>query len=141
MSENRLKRVAMALKVLNPDDDFAEILTNLGLSAQDLMSFLESLALDFQVSILTLEEVDKTKVRVFSHWERAYLSQEAREFLLSAVHTKTIVPAEMEHALAILFATAPEMVDVEDICGILANIVADPNRTAVFGFIDQSIIH
>lgn len=138
MSDNRLKRMAMALKVLNPSDDFEEILTNLGLSAEDLVGFLESLALDFQVSILTFEEIDKTKTRIFSRWEQAFLSKDARDFLLSALDTNAIVRSEMEHALAVLFATSPGFADVEEICGILANIVEDPNRMAVFGTFDQN---
>ena len=141
MSDNRLKRMAMALKVLNPEDDFEEILTNLGLSTQDFLGFLESLSLDFQISILTLEEVDKTKTRVFSRWEQAFLTKEARDFLLSALDTKAIVPSEMEQALAILFATSPEFADVEEVCGVLENIVEDPGRVAVLGSFNEKYIH
>ncbi|MCK9525724.1 MAG: DUF494 family protein [Limnochordia bacterium] len=141
MSDSKLKRMAIALKVLNPDDDFEEILTNLGLSTQDVMGFLESLALDFQVSILTFAEVDETKTRVFSPWEQAFLTKEARDFLLSALYTEAIAPSEMEQALAVLFATSPEFADVEEICGILENIVEDPSRVAVLGYSDQRFNH
>jgi uncharacterized protein Smg (DUF494 family) len=133
--------MAMALKVLNPEDDFEEILTNLGLSTQDFLGFLESLSLDFQISILTLEEVDKTKTRVFSRWEQAFLTKEARDFLLSALDTKAIAPSEMEQALAILFATSPEFADVEEVCGVLENIVEDPGRVAVLGSFNEKYIH
>jgi uncharacterized protein Smg (DUF494 family) len=133
--------MAMALKVLNPDDEFEEILMNLGLSAQDFMSFLESLALDFQVSILTLDDVDETKTRVFSLWERAFMSKETRDFLLSALHNEVLAPAEMEQVLAVLFATAPGFIDMEELYGILENVVEDPDRIAVLGPGDQKTIH
>jgi hypothetical protein len=47
----------------------------------------------------------------------------------------------MEQALAILFATSPEFADVEEICGILENIVEDPSRGAVLGSFDQRFNH
>lgn len=141
MDENRLKRMAMALKMLNPDDQFEELLQSLGLSGHDLLRFLESLALDLQVSILTLDDVDDTKTRVFNLWEQAFLSGEAREFLLSALHNEVIIPSEMEQALAVLFATSPGFADVEEICGILESIVEDPKRMAVLGRFDQKFIH
>ncbi|MDI9485796.1 MAG: hypothetical protein QM372_10065 [Bacillota bacterium] len=141
MSENKLKRKAKALKKLEPSDKFADILLSLGLSAQDFMDFLESLALDFQVSILTVDEVDDSKTRVFNLWEQAFITKEAREFLLSALHTKAIFPSEMEQALALLFAQAPEIADVEEVRGILENIVEDPGRNAVLGPFNDSVYH
>ena len=141
MDEDRLKRMAMALKMLKPDDQIEELLMNVGLSGRDLLRFLEALASDFQVSILTLDDVDDTKTRVFNLWEQAFLSKEAREFLLSALHSEVIIPSEMEQALAVLFATSPGFADVEEICGILESIVEDPKRIAVLGPFDQEIIH
>ena len=141
MSENKIKRMAMALKMLNPDDEFEKILMSLGLSSQDFMGFLESLALDFQVSILTLDDVDNNKTRVFNLWEQAFLSREAREFLLSALYTEAIVPSEMEQALAVLFAQAQGYADVEDVRGILESIVEDPERGAVLGPLEGKFIH
>ncbi|HBN96223.1 MAG TPA: hypothetical protein DDZ66_07970 [Firmicutes bacterium] len=142
MNENKIKRMVMALKILNPDDKFEEILMSLGLSSQDFMGFLESLALDFQVSILTLDDVDnKPKTRVFNLWEQAFLSREAREFLLSALYTEAIVPSEMEQALAVLFAQAQGYADVEEVRGILESIVEDPDRAAVLGPLDSKSIH
>lgn len=141
MNESKLKRMAMALKILNPDDEFEEILTSLGLSSQDLMGFLESLALDFQVSILTLDDVDTTKTRVFNLWEQAFISQEARDFLYAALYTKAIIPLEMEQALAVLSAQSQGYADVDEIRGILESIVEDPERVAVFGSLEQKFIH
>lgn len=141
VNENKLRRIAMALRMLHRGDDFEGMLLDLGLSAQDFMGFLESLALDFQVSILTLEEVDRTKSRVFSLWEQAFLSRDAREFLLSALHTQAITPIELEQALAVLFAQSQGFADVEDIRGILESIVQDPGRVAVLAPLGLDYIH
>ncbi|NLL41970.1 MAG: DUF494 family protein [Firmicutes bacterium] len=141
MDENKLKRMAKALKKHNPNDKFADILLNLGLSAQDFLDFLESLDLDFQASILTIDDVDDSKTRVFNLWEQAFITQEARQFLLSALHTGAISPSEMEHALAVLFAQTPGFVDVEEIRGILENVVEDPGRNAVLGPFEDSVYH
>ncbi len=141
MSENKLKRMAMALKLLNPADEFEEILLDLGLSTQDFIRFLESLALDFQVSILTLQDVDHTKTRVFSMWEQAFLSRDAREFLLSALHTEAITHAELEQALAVFFAQSPGLADVDDMRGILENLIQDPSRIVLMGPRNLDHIH
>ena len=141
VSDNKLKRMAMAVKILNPDDEFEEFLTNLGLSTEDFMDFLESLALDFQVSILTFEGLDYTKTRVFSLWEQAYLSGEPREFLLSALHSRAITPIELEQSLAVLFAQSQGLTDVDEVRGVLESVVEDPNRGAMLGLFDLDYTH
>ena len=78
---------------------------------------------------------------MFNLWEQAFITKEAREFLLSALHTKAIFPSEMEQALALLFAQAPEIADVEEVRGILENIVEDPGRNAVLGPFNDSVYH
>ncbi len=127
--------------MLNPDDQLEELLVSLGLSGEDLLHFLESLAQDLHVSILTLDDVDETKTRVFNLWEKVCLSTETREFLLSALRAEVIIPSEMEQALAVLFATSAGFADVEEICGILENVVEDPRRLAVLGPFDKEFIH
>jgi hypothetical protein len=141
VNDNKLKRMAMAIKMLNSDDTLEELLTSLGLSSEDLLGYLESLASDFQVSILTFEGLDATKTRVFSLWEQAYLSGEAREFLLSALHSQTITPMELEQSLAVLFAQSEGLTDVDEVRGVLESVVEDPNRMAMLGLLDLDYVH
>lgn len=137
-----LKRVAMALKMLSQENGLNELLSDLGLSGDDLSSFLQSLAVDFQISIFTLDELEPVEgARVFSPWERAYLSKSARDFLLGAVYTNAMTPSELEQALSLSYLQVQDSVDVEEMREIVASIVQDPERTTLFIDLKTDFIH
>lgn len=134
MDENRLKRVAQALKKLARGGELEGSLMGQGLSVRDLSGLLDLLSEDLHmVGILSMDEPSTFRGdRVFSLWEKSILSKEVRHFLLSALYTKVITPAELEQALALAFTQFDSFVDMEDIFGLLQNVIEDQERVTLF---------
>lgn len=110
-------------------------------SELDLREFFSHFASDFQVPILTLDDLNPSTSRVFSLWEQTFISQEARSFLLVALYTKTITSYELEQALALLYTQLQDFADMAEIRGILENVVENPNRNAMLAQLDFDYVH
>lgn len=130
LKENMLKRLRQMLEMLSTGDEVF-----------DLKDFFQHFATDFQVPILTLDDLNYSTSRVFSLWEQAFISQEARTFLLVALHTKTITSAELEETLALLFTQLQGFADLQQVRGILGSVVEEPNRNAMLALLDIDYVH
>jgi hypothetical protein len=81
--------------------------------------------------MITLAGMRENKGRVFGLWEQTFLSQEARDFLMAALHRDVITAEELEQTLAALFAQEQGFADLEDVQDLLDSIVEDPERHAL----------
>lgn len=131
MSTNKLRQFALALKVLTQRDKLEDALVELGLSPQELTSILEVLRAEEHHELVTFDLNSTVSGRIFSPWEKLFLSQDAQRFLLSALHTEVITPLELEQALAILGVQTAGFAGIEDVCTTLEDVVQDDLRMAV----------
>ncbi|HBG09958.1 MAG TPA: hypothetical protein DDX25_08100 [Firmicutes bacterium] len=131
LSSNRNRRPARVLEI----DE--ELDGDLELSLPELLS---RLARDVQLSVLTLSDLGKDKSRIFSPWEQIYLSQEAKGFLMAALHREMVTAHELEQALALLFAEAQGFADLEDIRVLLESVVEDPERQSMLALFDAEYV-
>jgi hypothetical protein len=106
----------------------------------DLPELLGRLAQELQLSVLALSGLDNGKGRVFSQWEQIYLSEEAKHFVMAALHRDLVTAEELEQALALLFAQTQGFADVEDIRVLLESLVDDPQRQSMLAFYDAEHI-
>lgn len=134
MSDDKLKRVALALKRLGQEKDLEETLV------LDLTGLLEILALDLQFDSVPMLESGKNG-RVFSLWEQTILSADARNFLLSALYTEVITPLELEQALTLAFTQLEDYAGVEEMCGFLESVVQDHKRVSLFTNHNLEYVH
>lgn len=134
MSENKLKRLVEVLKRLAQEDSSQSSLSDLVLAPQDLASLLGLLDQEPDlVGIISTGDLNwESASRIFGLWEQVFLSVDAQHFLLSALYTKSITPAELEQALALAYTQWSEYSGVDEICGILQTVVNDQARSALF---------
>lgn len=75
MSTNKLRQLALAIKMLTQRDNLNEALMELGLSPQELKDLLEVVLEQGEVHELIIYEPKSTvSGRIFSPWERLVLS-------------------------------------------------------------------
>ncbi|HHT41966.1 MAG TPA: DUF494 family protein [Firmicutes bacterium] len=102
----------------------------LGLNSE-FVELFHRLAEELELSMITLAGMRENKGRVFGLWEQTFLSQEARDFLMAALHRDVITAEELEQTLAALFAQEQGFADLEDVQDLLDSIVEDPERHAL----------
>ncbi len=142
MSTNKLRQLALAIKMLTQRDNLNEALMDLGLSPQELKDLLEVVLEQGEVHELIIYEPKSTvSGRIFSPWERLVLSIEAQRFLLSALHTKVITPSELEQTLALLVSQTHGFAGVEEVCSVLEDVIQDQLRMAVLTSSDLEHFH
>lgn len=130
LSKHRPRRPDRVLQSAADDEDLS----------LDLPELLGRLAQELQLSVLALSGLDNGKGRVFSQWEQIYLSEEAKHFVMAALHRDLVTAEELEQALALLFAQTQGFADVEDIRALLESLVDDPQRQSMLAFYDAEHI-
>ncbi|NMB00008.1 MAG: hypothetical protein GX971_00590 [Firmicutes bacterium] len=130
MDENKLKHLRQVLQMLSTEEEF-----------ENLREFFQHFASHRQVPILTFDELGGGKSRVFSLWEQAFIAQEARTFLLTALYTGAITSFELEQTLALLYTQLQGFADLEKVLDILETVVEDLDRNAMFALYAFDYIH
>lgn len=131
MSNDGTRRPIKALRITASLDE------DQGFGIPELLS---RLAQELQPSVLTLNGLGQGRSRVFSLWEQVYLSQEAKDFLMTALHRDMVTADELEQALAMLFAQTEGFADLEDVRILLESVVGDPERQTMLALFDSQYV-